>query len=442
MNNAKIKSDSNGCFLEIEGNPPLYLKDAKGQITVERFPWIEKFLGVKTIDDGYELLYRLNKGGLAKWTINSSGFKYGFKTLKEQSIDDLQQEFQLDINCISQQEDEKIKQAKLVNKYYEKAKKYYRLGQHNKAEHFYYKTATLATNNYQFVNELATCLTLQSKLEEALEAYLYLAIKYPDRALNLSQFKIKLIAYINHHKDSIVVDSFIEIFERIASILKRRSHILNFLGELYWHKGEKSKALELKLLAANEKFLNRKKSQSLDIDSININKIDFKIPDFLIIAPQKSGTTALYQYLVQHPSIYPASLKEIFFFDLNYDFGLDWYKSHFPVLPEIRYLTGEASPTYFNNLQAPERIAESFPNVKLIFLIRDPVDRAISDYYMKVRNGVEKRAIEEAIIPEINFLQQESVDFLDPGSKFFKKNKGCVRNGLYFYFFKSIHEYF
>src|SRR5262245_23608672 len=56
------------------------------------------------------------------------------------------------------------------------------------------------------------------------------------------------------------------------------------------------------------------------------------LPDFLIIGAQKCGTTSLYHYLVQHPCIYPASIKEVGFFDqyLKYRKGVRWYRSHFP----------------------------------------------------------------------------------------------------------------
>ena len=442
MNNVKVKSDSNGYFLEIAENPHLYLKDAKGTITTERFPWIEKFLGVKIITDGYELLYRLKKGEFAKWTIDSFGVKQGQKNLQKKSLDAIAQEFQVDINSLSKEKLEELKRQEKANKYHTKAKLYYQLGKHDKAESFYYKAAMLSTNNYQLVNELAKCCTIQLKLKQALEAYMYLAIKYPDRELDIWHLKSKLIAHLNHTKDETVINYFIEIFERIVLILKKRSKVLELLGQLYWLKGEKTRALELKLLASNEKTLNQKKLTSLRVNSLDISKVNFKMPDFLVIGPQKSGTTALYKYLTEHPHIYPASAKEIFFFDIKYDHGIDWYRSHFPVLPEFTYLTGEASATYFNDLQALERIAELLPKVKLIFIIRDPVDRAISDYYMKVRNGVESRSIEEAIISEIEFLNQESVDFLNPDPKFFHKHKGYVRNGLYFYFLKTYMNMF
>lgn len=349
-----------------------------------------------------------------------------------------------DINTLSEEKSEDSKRHKRADLHYKKAQLYYQLGKHDKAEYFYYKAAILSTNNCNIVNDLAKCFTLQSKLKKALESYIYLAIKYPDRALEMWHFKPKLIDYLNKAKDETDINYFIEIFERIILILKKRSKILDLLGELYWLKGEKTRALELKLLASNEKTLYRKKLNSLRVNSIDLSKVDLKMPDFLVLGPQKSGTTALYQYLTAHPNIYPASSKEIFFFDFEYEYnhGLDWYRSHFPVLPEFSYLTGEASATYFNNLKAPERIAKLLPNVKLIFIMRDPIDRAISDYYMKFRNGLESRSIEEAIISEIEFLKKESVNFLDPGSRFFNKHKGYVRNGLYFYFLKTYMNLF
>ena len=275
-----------------------------------------------------------------------------------------------------------------------------------------------------------------------MDTYLFLAAKYPDIDLNIWHFKHRLITYIKKTKKSELLNQSIEIFERITSITYNRSSALELLGELYWHRGKTSKALQLKALASTEKNLRLKNIKLPNSDQIDISEQTLRLPDFLVIGPQKSGTTALYQYLTDHPHICSASVNEIFFFDFKYDFGIDWYKSHFPIIPEFDYLTGEASATYFNSVKAMERIAEILPNVKLIFIIRDPIDRAISDYYMKVRDGLESRDMKEAIISEIDFFKRESVDFLEPGSKFFIKHKGYVRNGLYFYFLKMYMDVF
>ena len=133
------------------------------------------------------------------------------------------------------------------------------------------------------------------------------------------------------------------------------------------------------------------------------------MPDFLIIGAQKCGTTSLYVYLSRHPQIIPASQKEIHFFDLNYDRGIDWYLSKFPakINPQRwrseggeAILTGESSPYYLFHPSVPQRVKQLFPDIKLIVLLRDPVERTWSHYHHEVRLGFETLPFEAAINSE------------------------------------------
>ena len=128
-------------------------------------------------------------------------------------------------------------------------------------------------------------------------------------------------------------------------------------------------------------------------------------PSFLIIGAQKCGTTSLYDYLIQHPAILSASRKEIGFFDRYYNMSLYWYKSHFPLIrkklfEKQKVITGEASPNYLFDLHASKRVYEKFPDIKLIVLLRNPIDRAYSHYQMQVRKGFESLSFEDAIKSE------------------------------------------
>ncbi|MBK4729296.1 sulfotransferase domain-containing protein [Oxynema sp. CENA135] len=132
------------------------------------------------------------------------------------------------------------------------------------------------------------------------------------------------------------------------------------------------------------------------------------MPDFLIIGAQKCGTTSLYHYLVQHPKIIPARQKEVHFFDLNFDRGLEWYAAQFfPESYEDGRLTGEASPYYVFHPLVAKRVYESFPKIKLILLLRNPIDRAWSHYHHEVRWGFESLSFEEAIASEPKRLAGE-----------------------------------
>lgn len=108
-----------------------------------------------------------------------------------------------------------------------------------------------------------------------------------------------------------------------------------------------------------------------------------RVPLFLIIGAQKAGTTALHNYLCQHPSIRSATTKEIHFFstDFHYSKGLDYYHSKFPfALYGSLFL--DASPSYLASKVAYKRIYEYNQKIKMIVLLRDPVDRAYSAWNM------------------------------------------------------------
>ncbi len=119
-------------------------------------------------------------------------------------------------------------------------------------------------------------------------------------------------------------------------------------------------------------------------------------PNFIIIGAQKGGTTSLYRYLTEHPEIGGASKKEVHFFDRSYDKGMDWYLAHFPRRGEFP-VVGEASPSYLFHPEVPGRVRRAVPDAKLIALLRNPVDRAFSQYQMNVRKGFEPLPFEEAI---------------------------------------------
>ncbi len=122
------------------------------------------------------------------------------------------------------------------------------------------------------------------------------------------------------------------------------------------------------------------------------------LPDYIIIGAQKSGTTSLYHCMTQHPQILPAFRKEIHYFDTKFNKGILWYRSNFPTKSKFaeNTITGEASPEYLFHPNVPERMVEIIPNVKLIMLLRNPADRAISHYYHYVSNKKEHLPIEEA----------------------------------------------
>jgi hypothetical protein len=151
------------------------------------------------------------------------------------------------------------------------------------------------------------------------------------------------------------------------------------------------------------------------------------LPDFLIIGAAKCGTTSLYDYVIQHPDIYPALRKETKFFDVDFKMGITWYRSNFPLkffkfiiekIKKKKFLTGEATPGYLHNYHCANRIHNVLPNIKLIIILRNPIDRSFSDYQMRVRGNHEIRTFSDVIKHEENLLA-EGVDLLKD-EKYFK----------------------
>ncbi len=165
------------------------------------------------------------------------------------------------------------------------------------------------------------------------------------------------------------------------------------------------------------------------------------LPDFLIIGAQRGGTTSLYKYLAEHPSVAAPPLgKGAHFFDTNYSLGEEWYRGHFPTRAIARLsrfgaarITGESSPYYLFHPHAPKRVAEMLPGVKLIAMLRDPVTRAHSHYWHEVARGFESLSFEEAIEREPERLEPELARMrADPDYNSFEhQHHSYLSRGLY-----------
>jgi len=145
-------------------------------------------------------------------------------------------------------------------------------------------------------------------------------------------------------------------------------------------------------------------------------------PGFIIIGAKRGGTTSLYNYLLEHPSITPLfpgrqRIKGAHYYDAEFARGPRWYRSHFPLTVggrqvarplAIPAITGEASPYYLFHPLAPQRLAREFPDVRLIVLLRDPVERAYSHYKERVRHGAEWLSFEAALDAEPARLRGEA----------------------------------
>lgn len=158
------------------------------------------------------------------------------------------------------------------------------------------------------------------------------------------------------------------------------------------------------------------------------------LPNFLICGTQRGGTTSLARYLMEHPEICIPRKKEIHFFDLNYERGIKWYERQFRACKKDFKAIGEASPFYMYLESVPERIHSLLPDVKLIFILRNPVDRAYSHYWYEVKLGFEYLSFEEAIMREEERLAR--------GDLFSKQHYSYLDRGKYVIQLERFLEYF
>jgi hypothetical protein len=119
------------------------------------------------------------------------------------------------------------------------------------------------------------------------------------------------------------------------------------------------------------------------------------LPSFLVVGPPRTGTSWLHEVLSEHTNL-PDPTKETRFFDLHFDRGLPWYLDHFPSAHK-GCPRGEVAPTYFRSAHARDRIAQTLPGVKLVFIFRHPVQRLVSLYRLKRAYGQVSWNLEEAL---------------------------------------------
>ena len=180
-------------------------------------------------------------------------------------------------------------------------------------------------------------------------------------------------------------------------------------------------------------------------------------PHFIIIGIGRAGTTALYSYLIQHPSIHSALAddeklaSDIHFFEYMESDSISWYKSHFPILlPKLNSqkhhkITGEFTSTYFYHPDVPERIYQLVPRVKLIVILRNPIDKIYSTYYQQFRYGEVSTSFEETIDAELRRIKilegNPDLRSQHPGfSNFVSQN--ILRHGIYADYFINWFELF
>lgn len=149
-------------------------------------------------------------------------------------------------------------------------------------------------------------------------------------------------------------------------------------------------------------------------------------PSVLLVGTQRGGTTSMFRALRQHPAFTgPIYRKGVHYFDVEYERGLDWYLGHFPLRSTVArrarragglMTVGEASPFYMAHPLAAHRIGADLPDVKVVVLVRDPIERAYSAHAHELARGFETEDFETAISLESERLAGESDRIVaDPG---------------------------
>ena len=132
------------------------------------------------------------------------------------------------------------------------------------------------------------------------------------------------------------------------------------------------------------------------------------LPNLIVIGAMKCGTTSLHHYLDLHPEIQMSNPKELKFFveELNWARGADWYAGHFDPAAPVR---GESSPhytTYPRWQGVPARMRSLVPEAKLIFAVRDPIERLLSQYVHMRTSGDERRELSAALRENPSYLDR------------------------------------
>ena len=164
------------------------------------------------------------------------------------------------------------------------------------------------------------------------------------------------------------------------------------------------------------------------------------LPNFIIIGAMKSGTTSLSYNISEHPCVTPPKLDEIVFFDVNFDLGFNWYRSFFTskyhknkIISNYGvFSTGDDTPFYFWREDAAERIKKYLPKTKFIVLLRNPIDRAYSNYMDEVIRNEHSNNFEKDIDLEIKLILKEK-DYNLSKNNFerYSRNPSHIAKGFY-----------
>ena len=160
----------------------------------------------------------------------------------------------------------------------------------------------------------------------------------------------------------------------------------------------------------------------------------------LFRSAKRCGTTSLYHYLGEHPCIKRSSHDHLGFFDDNFHLGIQFYRSFFPTILEKKYLeskegkclTYDVTSSYIYNTTAAERIFHALPHVKIVVILRNPIDRAYSEYNLDRELNPHIETFETLVNKEIEEIQTNNSTTENERHTFDSNKKNYLRRGLYY----------
>jgi hypothetical protein len=177
-----------------------------------------------------------------------------------------------------------------------------------------------------------------------------------------------------------------------------------------------------------------------------------QLPSFILVGAQRAGTTSLFRALMSHPQVHAANYhKGVNYFDVNYHRDFSWYRGHFPTTSWLRQrssggpaITFEASGYYMFHPCAAERIAQALPDVRIVAMLRDPVERAYSAWKHEHARGYETEDFERALELEDERLAGQAERMVaDPAYQSFShRHHAYVRRGHYDEQLRRLYRFF
>ena len=250
-----------------------------------------------------------------------------------------------------------------------------------------YSRADLATLYYQF----AKFMRARSFFPEAITAY--------QKSIKLEpnyQFPYIELQYTPTGSEQLV--QLIEFYRQIVAQHPKITIAWGNLGDALTQQNRIDEAIDCYRTGCYQQAIKSRPS----LARLNWQEKKKGGPDFIIAGASKSGTSSIHYYLGHHPQILLSHKKEIDFYWQHFERGIDWYLANFPTITDSPdFLTGEATPNYLRFPQVAQRIKDTFPKTKIIILLRNPADRAISWHYHKLNTGLSNENLETAIAEEI-----------------------------------------